>query len=386
MANYKLDYQLAQMSTEVYKIPAGAVAGWTVVDAEPKNGQDKANGFAAAAYRNNTTGDVVIAYRGTSEKRDAGADLAIGSPLAAWDSQFKDTLDFAKRVKDAHPHAAISVTGHSLGGGLAQVASQAYGFHGITFDPAGAENIVRSSQFKEWTSSHGLGNGKGVPSNFQNYLVAHSPISHASGAHLGATTEISSISGRNTAEVAATKAARILGPGIAGGAGFVMDTKGSHKMERIEGMFKEAAETGRLPKVYPVIGQGDSDTKFAINEVPNRYAPLHAQVGEHINRLYSEKGIDWANGGDNTVAKCTAGCVEKNVTEAQFASVENGKINIGQKDGFEWKVASVDAVEAARTPQQESFAQLAALDLQQSQKLDNPVQTQTKTQSGPSIG
>jgi len=127
-------------------------------------------------------------------------------------------------------------------------------------------------------------------------------------------------------------------------------------------------------------------TQFAANEVPARYAALHGQVHEHISRLYTEKGIAWSNGGENTVAKCTAGCVEKNVTEAQFASVENGKINIGQKDGFVWNVATVDAVQAARTPQLESFAQLAALDLQQSQQQDNPTQQQTQARSGPSMG
>jgi hypothetical protein len=121
-------------------------------------------------------------------------------------------------------------------------------------------------------------------------------------------------------------------------------------------------------------------------EVPANYAGVHGQLDGLVGHEFNVRNVDWGNGGDNTVAACTVACVKQNITDVQYLTVANGNINMGQKNGYEWSVASVDAVQAARTPQQESFAQLAALDLQQSQKQDNPVQTQTKTQSGPSIG
>ena len=124
----------------------------------------------------------------------------------------------------------------------------------------------------------------------------------------------------------------------------------------------------------------------AANHVPDRYASLHAQVGQHIERLYNERGIDWGNGGNNTVAACTVACVNQKVTDVQHANVANGNIHLGQKNGFEWNVASIDATQAARTPQRDSFAQLAALEQQQSVQQDNLTQQQTQARKGPSIG
>jgi len=151
--------------------------------------------------------------------------------------------------------------------------------------------------------------------------------------------------------------------------------------------------TDRYPAMTPSMPyqRSANDTQSAThlaaaNHVPDRYASLHAQVGQHIERLYNERGIDWGNGANNTVAACTVACVNHKVTDAQFANVENGQIFLGQKNGFEWKTASIDATQAARTPQQNSFAQLAALDQQQSVQQDNLTQQQSQARKGPSIG
>jgi hypothetical protein len=154
-----------------------------------------------------------------------------------------------------------------------------------------------------------------------------------------------------------------------------------HRMERIEDYY-----AGRVQGKTYEMSQVEGGVRFAANEIPSRYAPLHGQIGEHINRLYTEKGVDRANGFDNTVASCTVECVKQKVSDVQQASVGNGNIHLGQKMGYEWNVASIDATQAARTPVSESFAQLAALDLQQSQQVNNPVQTQDKTRSGPTMG
>ena len=161
------------------------------------------------------------------------------------------------------------------------------------------------------------------------------------------------------------------------------------RLDQFKQYFEDIKSGAISQGVYPAQSQPrpfSNPDDYGSLEVPTRYAAIHGQVGERIGREFSTRNIEWSNGGDNTVAACTVECVKQNVTDIQQVNVENGKIFLGQKTGFEWNVASVDAVQAAQTPKQESFAQLAALDLQQSQKLDNPVQTQTKTQSGPSIG
>ncbi len=77
--------------------------------------------------------------------------MAIANPSPAWHDQFEDAIslahDISKQNASASTPADILVTGHSLGGSLAQVVSKLYGFSGATFDPAGANNITKSNEF-----------------------------------------------------------------------------------------------------------------------------------------------------------------------------------------------------------------------------------------------
>ncbi|MBJ7438642.1 MAG: DUF2974 domain-containing protein [Sphingopyxis sp.] len=90
------------------------------------------NSFVAAAY-SASDGSTIVSYRGT----DANADISdwgigIGTPFSY---QFLAALDFYNSVVDAGSNPAfnidpdaISLTGHSLGGGLAGIVAA---FHGI---------------------------------------------------------------------------------------------------------------------------------------------------------------------------------------------------------------------------------------------------------------
>ncbi len=77
------------------------------------------SGFAGAAYKNGN--EIVISFRGTepTTAEDLWADLQIG--LGQVPDQFYDALDFYYKVKAANPTANITITGHSLGGALAQL-------------------------------------------------------------------------------------------------------------------------------------------------------------------------------------------------------------------------------------------------------------------------
>jgi hypothetical protein len=178
-----------------------------------------------------------------------------------------------------------------------------------------------------------------------------------------------------------------------GSEGSLKPTSNIHDIESIEAPVRGSPLNRRVTNPMPdrsllqwIITEGESESKLAVNAVPERYAPLYGQVNEQISRLFIEKGVHWGDGGDNTVAACTVECVKQKVADVQVASVGNGNIHLGQKMGYEWNVASIDAVQAARTPQQESFAQLVAFDQQLSQQQDNPTQTQTKTRSDPTMG
>ena len=135
------------------------------------------SGFAATVFKQGN--DIVIAYRGTNDLLDATeADVAAASPTSSWDTQFTYALETAKMVKDKYPEAAITVTGHSLGGGLAEVVSQMFRFSGATFDPVGTANVAASNAFQKIAQKYGIAStGNGVPPDFTNYLVEGSPIS-----------------------------------------------------------------------------------------------------------------------------------------------------------------------------------------------------------------
>lgn len=97
------------------------------------------HGFSAQVYENQNSGQLVIAYRGTDQKiKDwLGPNQEIiqeSSGLEGEDPQFVDALEFAERVRQNFPNQEILVTGHSLGGGLAQLAADTFGWDGVTFE------------------------------------------------------------------------------------------------------------------------------------------------------------------------------------------------------------------------------------------------------------
>jgi hypothetical protein len=116
------------------------------------------NGFQATAYdRKNADGShsVVIAYRGTEPGREPFQDLGTdaGMALTGLNIQTADAKAFTERVlaqvkrdqaaDPTHAPRDVTVTGHSLGGTLAQLMSHQYGLKGEAFNPYPAPNLVQ---------------------------------------------------------------------------------------------------------------------------------------------------------------------------------------------------------------------------------------------------
>lgn len=83
----------------------------------------RAAGFDAALYRNDGTKEITVAFRGSDQLRDwAGVNL--NARIRSFDLQYKAAADLASAVKEVWPKGTtISLTGHSLGGGLASYAA-----------------------------------------------------------------------------------------------------------------------------------------------------------------------------------------------------------------------------------------------------------------------
>ncbi|WP_324779516.1 calcium-binding protein [Thiobacillus sedimenti] len=112
--------------------------GWNLVSRNP---QDNTSGFEAATFGNGTTiatsTEIVISYAGTYEKDltgDIAADIGLGAGTGS--VQLLQAADYYLQVKAANPGAQITLTGHSLGGGLAALIGVFFGETAVTFDQA----------------------------------------------------------------------------------------------------------------------------------------------------------------------------------------------------------------------------------------------------------
>jgi hypothetical protein len=180
-------------------------AGWEPIAGLQEN---TPNGFMARAYKG-PDGRVVVAFAGTNDGQgDLRADFnftkAFTNPDTQWkkeakaaadwyfDSkgikdlpgglapQFKEALAFVDRVKKAFPNADIDFTGHSLGGGHAQLAAKVFGKDAVTFDAPGAADLSVAPAYvavaKEFNPRYGINPPAVRPGTVVNYAIDGSAV------------------------------------------------------------------------------------------------------------------------------------------------------------------------------------------------------------------
>lgn len=135
----------ALLSTRVYAALRGVneifiPTGWTELPEFIDNGL---TGLYACAYRNNTTGEIVIAFRGTNTTITDGTlqDWAtnISSGLGVPNPQIAQAMQFYLDIKATYGASGgsnISFTGHSLGGGIASLMAVFFDKPATVFDEA----------------------------------------------------------------------------------------------------------------------------------------------------------------------------------------------------------------------------------------------------------
>lgn len=250
---------LAMLSMEVYDENITEMPyGWAFL-AEPTAAQ-KATGFYAIAYQNIVTQEIVIAYEGTFpvwSLTDWSANLAL--LVAGEDPQFVAALQFANAINVAYGEDyRITVTGHSLGGGLAQLAADVFGWGGVTFDAPGMRQLTQGEaarQFDDFFALTGesFGHVPGMlfdPENpgalgFSNLSVAGS-IPPLVGDHIGSTWPPIEVE-NNTFNVIELMAAWALSGGTA--ASMLLAAKNIFDLHAISNTYQKLqrdSEQGRL--------------------------------------------------------------------------------------------------------------------------------------------
>lgn len=168
---------------------------------------DMPSGYQGTIYKNLQTGDYVVAHRGTEFDRQPLKDGAIDLQMVStrFNGQLKDALELTRQAKELADRDGrnVSVTGHSLGGALAQVTAHHYNLPGEAFNPYGANSL-------------GYRIPEGQPRNaapFTNHVMAGDFVS-AGGKHYG-SVEVYALPGELKTLRNVEIASRMLG-GVAG--------------------------------------------------------------------------------------------------------------------------------------------------------------------------
>ena len=111
-------------------------AGYRVIDFN----ENKKTGFYADVLSNGN--DIIIAYRGTESGQDIRNDVAMAKSKIP--AQAIDAIRIYDKVKREHPNSDIVVTGHSLGGSLAEIVSGIRGNLAVTFNAYGVGDMIKN--------------------------------------------------------------------------------------------------------------------------------------------------------------------------------------------------------------------------------------------------
>lgn len=117
---------------------------------------DRPSGYQGTIYQRVDTHEIVVAHRGTEPGRGTGELFrdAVrtdgGMVINGVNNQTQDAMDLTRRAveiaraeaeRTGRPAPEVTVTGHSLGGTLAQITAHEFGLRGETFNAYGAAGL-----------------------------------------------------------------------------------------------------------------------------------------------------------------------------------------------------------------------------------------------------
>jgi Lipase (class 3) len=141
--------ELALLAADVYNDIATPPAGYRVatendlgrLGLRPQDLSSSTSAFRARVYVKgaNENAEFVVAFRGTTSGTDWQANLRQGVGLSS--DHYTRALIIGRALA-RHPDANVTITGHSLGGGLASATAIASGRNASTFNAAGLSDAT----------------------------------------------------------------------------------------------------------------------------------------------------------------------------------------------------------------------------------------------------
>jgi hypothetical protein len=146
-------YELAQMSADAYSSQpqAAGISGYHELSViAGKNGLQLVEYGSNSLLSNGKPAEIILAIRGTQNQQDiAGyvknllSDATVGTGLDSTGlaDYVSDTSKVLQTLASTYAGSTIQLTGHSLGGTIAEALGKAYGLNATGFDAPGAQGV-----------------------------------------------------------------------------------------------------------------------------------------------------------------------------------------------------------------------------------------------------
>src|SRR3990167_5259434 len=405
-------------------------------------------GYQGTIYQRVDTNEIIVAHRGTEFDREALKDGLLadgGMVLNRSNLQASDAVELTRKALQlAQEKAAgeggtappVTVTGHSLGGTLAQVTAHHFDLRGETFNaygatslglriPAGGHSVTNqvmagdlvsaasahygqvkvhaTAQEIQTLGAHGYDN----KTHWSDPLRGRSPVHLATGFTPPTTTAAAIAMGDShkmhhfTSVDAHGRPDRSVleDPATVQRAQDNTTRIGEYRRD-VQGMRGVITAVGRgpvgnaldavdalrgpLPAGEPARRERETDAlsvqspasrpQVAGPELSRVSQALLSDSQREVRQLAATHHLPWDRGLDNTVCSLACCARENGLSGINLLRVNNGQIRFGQHEHGLLKDGVLDARQAANTPAAESLSRLATLDQQASLEPRNGMQ------------
>lgn len=392
-------------------------------------------GYQGTIYQRVDTNEIIVAHRGTEFDREALKDGLLadgGMVLSRSNLQAPDAIALTRKALQLAQEKAIgeggvvppvTVTGHSLGGTLAQVTAHHFDLRGETFKaygatslglriPAGGSSVTNhvmagdlvsaasahygqvkvhaTAQEIQTLDAHGYDN----KTHWSDPLRGRSPIQLATG-FTPPTTTAAAIAMANSHKMHHFASVDANGrpdhsvledPATVQRAQDNVTHIGEYWRD-VQGMRGVITAVGRgpvgnaldvvdalrgpLPPGEPGRREREADAGPALSRVSQA---LLSDSQREVRQLAATHHLPWDRGLDNTVCSLACCARENGLSGINLLRVNNGQIRFGQHEHGVLRDGVLDARQAANTPAADSLSRLAMFDQQASLEPRNAMQ------------